>query len=169
MTTYQKKICLIGDFAVGKTSLVNRYVNQVFSEDYLTTVGVSIVTKNVQIETDVNVKMVIWDIAGADHLTTVSRSYLSGANGYLLIADGTRPETLKSAIELKNAVDRNLGNPPAIQLINKYDLKEDWSVDSELLTQSGGQSQWKFTSALSGVGVEEAFVELARRFFGDAK
>ena len=93
MASYRKKICLIGDFAVGKTSLVKRYVDQVFSEDYTTTVGVSIVTKEVQLDRDSMVKLIIWDIAGADKLTTVSHAYLQGANGYVLVADGTRRQT----------------------------------------------------------------------------
>ncbi len=169
MVSYRKKICLIGDFAVGKTSLVKRYVDNVFSEDYMTTVGVSIVTRRVQLDRNAEVKLVIWDIAGADKLSTVSRAYLAGANGYLLVADGTRRQTLESALELKRAVDAELGNPRSIQLINKHDLAEAWEVEADYLDALRASGDWKLTSAKTGEGVEEAFLTLARRFLDDAR
>jgi len=91
---YKKKVCLIGDFSVGKTSLVQQYVNQAFSEKYLTTIGVKIDTKLIELEDD-ELKLVLWDVAGRDSLSSINTSYLVGASGIILVLDGTRKETTK--------------------------------------------------------------------------
>ena len=92
-----KKICVLGDFAVGKTSTVARVVHNVFSDKYLTTVGVKIDTYVYEPEGAgaKPMKLVIWDIAGTDRFNAVEYSYLRGASGYLLVVDGTRPDTAK--------------------------------------------------------------------------
>ena len=83
MTALTKKVCIIGDFAVGKTSTVARCVHNVFSDKYLTTVGVKIDTKEVVLEdSEKTVKMIIWDIAGTDRFSAVEFSYLRGSSGY---------------------------------------------------------------------------------------
>ncbi|MGH8605890.1 MAG: Rab family GTPase, partial [Gammaproteobacteria bacterium] len=92
----QKKICMLGFFGVGKTSLVRRYVSSVYSDTYLTTVGVKIDKKTVTVR-EQTLNLLLWDIAGADDISALRTSYLRGAAGYLLVADGTRPETLESA------------------------------------------------------------------------
>ena len=89
----QKKICMLGGYAVGKTSLVSRYVSSMFSEKYMTTIGVKIDKKGVDTEKD-RVELVIWDIYGQDDFQKVRMSYLRGASGYLLVLDGTRGGTL---------------------------------------------------------------------------
>ena len=98
----QKKICLLGGFGVGKTSLVSRYVHSIFSDKYLTTVGVKIDKKSVTLDGTV-VDLVIWDIYGQDDYQKVRMSYLRGAAGYLLVADGTRRSTLDTALALHDS------------------------------------------------------------------
>src|SRR6476661_2941267 len=93
----QKKICMIGGFSVGKTSLVRRYVQSIFSEAYLTTVGVKIDKKTVEL-TDRTVNLILWDLAGEDDIGSLRMTYLRGASGYVLVADGTRRSTLDVAI-----------------------------------------------------------------------
>lgn len=155
----QKKICMIGDFSVGKTSLVARFVRQTFSDKYLTTVGVKIDTKQVKISDGREVKFILWDIAGTDALSVTTVSYLRGAAGYLLVVDGTRRPTWDSAVNLQKAVTEQLGEKPFILLLNKADLKEQWEVEQSLVEARG----WKvlLTSAKTGEGVEEAFLKLA--------
>ncbi len=157
-----RKICLTGDFAVGKTSLVRRFVSNVFSDDYITTVGVKVETRIVTLASGEDVKLVIWDMAGSNTLSTVSQSYLQGASGYLLVADGTRPETFHSALELKKAVDAFLGDPPSIGLLNKADLKKSWAVTDDMLRLSSQPDYWRNSSALTGDAVEGAFLDLAQ-------
>jgi small GTP-binding protein len=90
----QKKICLLGAFGVGKTSLTRRYVDSIFSDTYLTTVGVKIDKKAVRVGAN-DVNLLIWDIAGEDDVSAVRTSYLRGAAGYLLVVDVTRAQTLE--------------------------------------------------------------------------
>lgn len=159
----QKKICMIGDFAVGKTSLVGRFVRQAFSDKYLTTVGVKIDTKLINVEQQ-QVKLILWDIAGADALTTASSSYLRGAAGYFLVVDGTRRPTWETAINLNNSVTAQIGPKPFIVLLNKADLVEEWELSEDLIAEKQ-QLGWTIfkTSALTGIHVEDAFTNLATK------
>lgn len=159
MSTVQKKICMIGDFSVGKTSLVARFVRQTFSDKYLTTVGVKIDTKQVNLGDGREVKLILWDIAGTDVLNVTTASYLRGAAGYLLVVDGTRRPTWESALNLHKSVTAQLGKKPFILLLNKADLKEQWEVEQALVEAQGWSSL--LTSAKTGMGVEKAFLQLA--------
>jgi small GTP-binding protein len=160
----QKKICMLGTFAVGKTSLVRRFVTAIYSDKYHTTVGVKIDKKLVDMDETQKMMMMLWDIEGAEQAHELRKSYLRGASGYLLVADGTRKETLYRALEIQARAQDTLGLVPYIFLINKADLIDDWEIDErelEALVEKG----WHIirTSAKAGVGVEEAFMALARK------
>jgi len=157
----QKKICLLGAFGVGKTSLVRRYVDTIFSDTYLTTVGVKIDKKIATVGSE-QMALIIWDIAGEDAVAAVRVSYLRGAAGYLLVADGTRPETLETAASIQSRITAEIGATPFIALLNKADLVEDWAIADDRVQQLEGEG-WRFcrTSAKTGNGVEESFAELA--------
>lgn len=90
MTELARKICLLGDFAVGKTSLVSRFVRNTFSEKYLTTVGVKVDSRALELADGRALKLVVWDLAGKSELDSMNRSYIRGASGLMLVADGTR-------------------------------------------------------------------------------
>jgi small GTP-binding protein len=157
----QKKICLLGAFGVGKTSLVRRYVDTIFSDAYLTTVGVKIDKKVLSVGSE-EMALILWDIAGEDDVAAVRVSYLRGAAGYLLVVDGTRPETLETAASIQKRIGAELGAIPFFVLLNKSDLQEDWAIAQdriEVLEAAG----WTFrrTSAKTGAAVEETFQELA--------
>lgn len=159
----QKKVCVLGAFGVGKTSLVRRYVESIFSDTYLTTVGVKIDKKTVTVGAE-PVTLILWDIAGEDETTAIRMSYLRGAAGYFLVADGTRAETLDVATSIHARVTSEIGPIPFLLLLNKADLPEDW----ELGEPPGGTLESAAvavlrTSARTGEGVEEAFQELANR------
>lgn len=156
-----RKICMIGDFAVGKTSLVSRFVHSTFGERYLTTVGVKIDTKLITLPSGDALKLVLWDVAGKSAFARIDESYLRGAAGYLLVADGTRPATLESAYGLKAATEALLGELPFALLLNKEDLAEHWALGDEQLAALASRN-WPTvrTSALTGQGVEEAFRRL---------
>jgi small GTP-binding protein len=158
----QKKICMLGGFGVGKTSLVSRFVSSIFSDKYLTTVGVKIDRKTVSLGTE-DVNLVLWDIYGQDELQTVRPSYLRGASGYLLVADGTRHATLDTARALQQTAESVVGSVPFLLLLNKADLEKEWQVDERALWKLVERG-WQVvkTSAKSGAGVEDAFLKLAR-------
>jgi len=156
----QKKVCMIGSFGVGKTSLVARFVRSIFSEKYQTTVGVKIDKKVVDVG-DKQVTLVLWDIAGEDALTTVRPSQLRGAAGYILVVDGLRRSTYDTAIDLQKRVSEAIGPVPFFCMLNKSDLRDRWEVtddDMEALRKMGWQLL--YGSALNGEGVEELFREL---------
>ncbi len=162
MTTTTRKICIIGDFAVGKTSTVARFVHDVFSEKYLTTVGVKIDTKELDVAGGDRLKMVIWDIAGTDRFTAVEFSYLRGASGFLLVIDGTRRDTLAVARKLRAEAEERYGPMPFVTLVNKADLEGEWEIGAEEIAELArdGYRPLK-TSAKTGDNVEKAMAELA--------
>lgn len=158
----QKKICMLGGFAVGKTSLVSRFVSSIFSEKYLTTVGVKIDRKTVAVD-DRQVDLILWDIYGQDEFQTVQQSYLRGSSGYLLVIDGTRRATLQIAATLQKRAQAAAGDVPFIVVLNKSDLAAEWQVDERGILALAEQG-WPIvhTSAKTGEGVEETFLKLAR-------
>jgi small GTP-binding protein len=160
----QKKICMLGSFAVGKTSLVARFLTQGFSEKYHTTVGVKIDKKTVRLR-DTPVDLILWDLQGEDSTQQVYQSYLRGMSGYLLVIDGTRRASLETAMRIREAVASIQGpGVPFLALVNKLDLEKDWEVREEDLQRLGSQS-WTIlkTSAKTGEHVEEAFLWLANQ------
>lgn len=152
---------MLGDFAVGKTSLVNRFVNNAFSERYLSTVGVKIDTKLLSLA-DRQVKLVLWDLAGSEPLNGAAKSYLMGTHGIVLVADGTRRVTLDSALRIHQHAESLIGARPTVLLINKADLELQWrSTQADLeLAREWALNAWE-TSAMTGAHVEDAFMALA--------
>lgn len=164
----QKKICMLGSFAVGKTSLVARYVHSAFSDKYLTTIGVKIDRKEVDVDGQ-DVNLMLWDIHGEDEFQKVRASYLRGSAGYFLVIDGTRGETLDTALQLHELAVSAVGDRPFIVLLNKCDIEDQWSLDMtriEELVEKG----WTIrkTSAKESNNVEESFEELARKILADS-
>jgi small GTP-binding protein len=162
MTDFARKICLLGDFGVGKTSLVSRFIRNTFSERYMTTVGVKVDSKEVMLGVE-PVKLVIWDIAGKSALDALNQTYLRGASGIMLVADGTREPTLRSALYLLMQAKSLLQDPAAVLLVNKFDLVDRWEILPSTLEELRKTLPVFESSALTGDGVEPAFQELARR------
>lgn len=156
----QLKICLIGAYAVGKTSLVARISRGIFSERYLATLGVKIDRKKLMVRGG-EVKLILWDMAGEDEFAKVNMSYLRGASGYLLVIDGTRRFTLEQALVLEQRVRRTVGLLPYEILVNKSDLEADWEVTgADLRKLAADNLKIHKTSAKTGSGVEPALVHL---------
>lgn len=165
----QKKICMVGAFAVGKTSLIKRFVKSIFDEKYLTTVGVKIDKKIVEVDGQ-KVMLVLWDMEGQDCFHTINTSYLRGASGYLLVADGTRGETLEDAVKLRACVEKEIGQIPFLLLVNKSDLTKAWEIGEDALhSLSDSGVEVVITSAKTGSGVENAFSDLSRRMLEQRK
>ena len=155
----QKKICLLGGFGVGKTSLVSRFVHSIFSDKYLTTLGVKIEKKSIALDQG-TVDLIIWDIHGEDDFQKVNMSYLRGASGYLLVVDGTRHATLETALSLHETAQKTLGKVPFMMAVNKADLEHSWDIEPGRLEHLGFPIVK--TSAKTGTEVEETFASLAR-------
>ncbi|MCA1992551.1 MAG: GTP-binding protein [Coleofasciculus sp. S288] len=158
----QKKVCMVGAFATGKTSLVARFVSSIYSDVYQTTVGVKIDKKLVHLaEREVN--LILWDIQGEDDFQKLRLSYLRGLSGYLLVVDGTRRATLEKAFTIQQIVEETVGTVPFIVILNKSDLMDEWEVDSTAMDEISKRG-WMVIqgSAKTGMGVEEAFLTLAK-------
>ena len=159
----QKKICMLGGFGVGKTSLVSRFVHSIFSDTYLTTVGVKIEKKSVAIG-DAQIDLMIWDIHGEDEFQKLQMSYLRGSSGYLLVADATRKSTLETVLMLHAKAKWAIGDVPAMLAINKTDLQSSWELDQPTMDQL--KCPVVKTSAKTGVHVEDTFAALSRAMLG---
>lgn len=168
--TISKKMCMIGDFGVGKTSLIRRFVDRQFSDQYLSTVGVKISSKNVELEgvkhrDNVTAKLLIWDLEGHTKFKGIAPNYLQGASGVLIVADVSRSETVERIsehIQLFSSV-----NPKGsiIVALNKVDLIDEEKL-ALLVEISHGIGQDKViavyaTSAKTGKDVDDIFYKLA--------
>jgi len=159
----KKKICLLGSYGVGKTSLVARFVHSMFADKYHTTVGVKIDKKVLAVDGE-EVTLMLWDMAGEEDGAPVKLNQVRDTSGYLLVADGTRSRTLDVARSIQQRVEAEVGARPFLLLVNKADLREAWEIPDSVwgeLTDTG----WTVleTSAKSGQHVEEAFLSLASR------
>lgn len=157
-----KKICLLGAFSVGKTSLVDQYVHSIFSDKYLSTVGVKISKKVASVD-GTEVTLVLWDMEGKDMYAGINQAYLRGAMGYFFVVDGMRKETLQIALDLRRQAVEATGNIPCYFLFNKADIAAQWEVTDEMIHEVERLGvRCLRTSAKTGEGVNDAFVALAR-------
>ena len=159
----KRKICLLGAPGVGKSSLVARFVKSIFSEKYQATVGAKVDKKTVQVGGE-DVQLVIWDMAGDSAERLSHSSYLRGAAGHLVVADGTQPESMEEAHRVVQEVIAHYGPLPLVFLVNKNDLVNLWRVSAADIARLGGEHGNPFvTSAKTGEGVEQAFATLAEK------
>lgn len=155
-----KKIVLLGHFGVGKSSLIRRFVENTFTEDYKVTIGVHILKKSVEIpEEGKDVSLIIWDLEGNDDISATRLSYLLGTNGFIYVFDVTRPSTYENLeADLEFIKDKHK-NIPVKVVGNKNDL-----VTKEFLKQNNGKFGRLtnyYTSAKTGNNVEDLFNTLA--------
>lgn len=157
----QKKICMLGGFAVGKTSLVRRFVSNVFLDHYQTTIGVTVEKKSVMAG-EQGVLLMLWDLYGEDEFQHVRESYLRGSSGYIVVMDGTRRATLETALALQETAVKTMGPVPFVSIINKVDVRSQWEIDEREIEQLRARG-WTvlFGSAKLGQGVEELFLSVA--------
>ena len=154
-----KKIVILGHFGVGKTSLVRRFVESTFSEDYLVTLGVQVKKKVVTLEND-EVTLIIWDVEGNSSLTQARKSYLTGTHGFLYVFDVSRPETFENLSDEMTFLEENYPSIPVCKIGNKSDL-----LLSENAQEFFEQERFKevdFTSAKEGNNVETVFQKITK-------
>lgn len=157
----RKKICMLGSFSVGKTSLVRRYVDSLFSENYVTTIGVKIDKKNISVN-DIDLALILWDVYGEDNYKSVLPSYLRGMAAYILVIDPSRPETFDSAKHLYSLVVETLGPTRFVLVLNKSDIKSDWEINHTILNELNEVAFATIeTSAKKDIGVDEVFQTIA--------
>jgi len=157
----KKKVVMLGSFAVGKTSLVQRFVNSIFSEKYHTTIGVKIDQKIINTN-DTEVNLLLWDIHGDDDYQKIKPAYIMGSSGCLIIMDGTRRTSLEKGKELIETAKKNAPNSHILILINKSDLKEDWDINEDDINKLKSQGfEVLETSAKTNDSVDFAFKHIS--------
>lgn len=156
----QKKICLLGASGVGKTSLVKKFVEGLFDEKYLTSIGVKVDKKTVSVKNQ-EIQLMLWDVEGYDRYNVFQDKYLRGAAGYIIVVDQTRQTSLLEGIDIHKLV-RKISNVPAILVINKSDLQANFNLEDDLINQYIALFDFQFnTSAKTGQNVEEVFEAIA--------
>ena len=163
-----KKIVLVGDFSTGKTSLIRRYVDNEFSDDYLTTIGVKISKKILLLEeSDVNIELqlMIWDIEGNTDSKPTNPAYIMGAHGLIIVADITRNTSIKNIKLHIEECQKVVKDVPKILVLNKSDLiqtdEELQTILQDLKNQNLGVDYIFDSSAKDGKNVEKIFSKIS--------
>lgn len=164
MATVSKKICLVGDFGVGKTSLIRRFVENQFSDEYLSTVGVKISRKSVSLQEAGSVQLLVWDLEGRTNLKPIVAQHMKGASGAIIVGDLTRSETIERIAEhIHQFLDVN---PQGYTIVafNKADLvDEEKRPESIEFAEADRVIATYKTSAKTGEHVDEMFELLAHQ------
>ncbi|MEP2937597.1 MAG: Rab family GTPase [Gilvibacter sp.] len=156
--TQPKKIVMLGHFGVGKTSLVRRYVDAAFDEDYLVTLGVQVKKKDVTVD-DQNVSLIIWDVEGNRSVSQTRQSYLVGSSAFVYVIDLSRPETFEFLNDNLEFITSNYPDVPIQVFGNKVDLIDDDNLDEYL--EKNKLTSALVTSAKNGQNVALGFENLA--------
>ena len=159
------KICLIGDSSVGKTCLVRRYVLDLFTDNYISTLGTKVSKKQITLKIDnkiINLVLAIWDVLGQDYIETLHSKAFTGAKGAMLVCDLTREDTLKNILTWEARLKEITGKIPLILLANKSDLTSDYEFtqDDLLLFSSKLLAPSFMTSARFGYNVNNTFYKI---------
>lgn len=162
------KIVTLGDPAVGKTSLVSKYITGKFERDYRRTLGIDISTFDSRVD-DRLFKLLIWDLAGQDIFVDLRTRYCQGASGGIVVFDLTRPQTLNTIPEWVEAFRSSVGTDPILILLgNKADLSKNRKVSKEqgeAIAKRLNLAMYGETSAKTGQQVTAVFTHLAREMY----
>ena len=156
---YTLKIIVIGEPAVGKTSLVKKFVTGQFTKDYRSSIGTNIFTKEMKLENDINIKIQLWDIAGQERWISMRPSYYAGAKGIIIVGDLTRRNTFTQIEKFWIPdVKKYCSRSPIILLANKNDLGSELSeTEINSLEERTNPISIIHTSAKTGENVKSAF------------
>jgi len=158
---WKYKVCLFGAGAVGKTSLIIRFIRSSFNDSLKKTIGTNFLIKDVEIDNN-SVRLLIWDIGGQAAFSTMRRVYFKGSNGAIGVYDVTSQESLLKIPGWVSSIKKAVGNIPMVLIGNKIDLERKVTTEEgkELAERLG--CEFIETSAKTGEGVEEAFLAIAR-------
>uniref|UniRef100_A0A2D4P655 Ras-related protein Rab n=1 Tax=Micrurus surinamensis TaxID=129470 RepID=A0A2D4P655_MICSU len=173
------KVLVIGELGVGKTSIIKRYVHQLFSQHYRATIGVDFALKVLNWDTRTLVRLQLWDIAGQERFGNMTRVYYKEAVGAFVVFDVTRGSTFEAVSKWKYDLDSKVvlpnGSPiPTILLANKCDQKKDSSQNpspSQInqFCKEGGFAGWFETSAKDNINIDEAARFLVENILANLK
>ena len=162
------QILIIGDTSVGKSSLISRYANGTFREEYLATVGLDYCTKN-EIINNKTIQIKLWDTAGQERFKALTQNYFRNAEGVLLVYDVTSTDSFDNLKYWISSIKDNMKqqdmNIPLIIIGNKIDMEDSREIIKENAEKFAGENNYKYfeTSAKTGVGVDDAIRELVNQ------
>lgn len=167
MISLSKKVCLLGDYAVGKTSLVRRFVYNLFDDKYLSTIGVKVSRKVIVLPRNddlVELTLMLWDLAGSEEYDTVRASYLRGAAGAIIVCDLTRPASLENVPCYATELHRVSPGARVVIAANKEDLRDQCQVTEQQIAEQAAalHTAHYLTSARTGANVEAVFRHLGQ-------
>jgi len=171
MNVQKKKILILGDVGVGKTSIIHRYVNNSFSMNYKSTIGVDFGTKKIQIGDNIELQLQFWDVAGSERFDSITKTYYRNADASFIVFDVTRETTLDSVSKWRNILNKHIdpdNSIPVILLANKIELLNDSDnnqipINEEKMNktcQKYAFVKWIETSAKENIGITTAINEL---------
>ena len=155
-----KKVTLIGPFGVGKTSLFRRYIDDAFSEDYKSTLGVQIEKKTIKMPNGVELSLILWDTEGHMKISEGRSAYLMGSHAFIYVFDLTRIDTYKDINTQLDFLKKNFPNIPVKVVGNKLDTVFKTKVIQSLKDENVKYNH--LTSAKTGMQVEALFNEIAQ-------
>ena len=159
------KVLLLGDWSVGKTCLLMRYMDNTFTEMHLSTIGIDAKIKIVNLKEGLDARIQIWDTAGQERYKTIAKSYIKGANGILLVYDVTKRNSFEGIKNWVKQIKDLVSSRVNVVLIgNKIDLEDKREVKTEEGEQLGKEFNYQFfeTTAKDGVNINEAFEALIK-------
>jgi small GTP-binding protein len=166
--TINKKVCLLGDFSVGKTSLVRRFVYERFEDKYLSTIGVKVSRKTIDMthqDKPIKLSIILWDLAGSEEFNQIRASYLRGAAGIMFVCDLTRPETLQHLPAYLDDMRQVCPDADVILAANKADLVDERRLSKSEIEGHANKlnAPYYLTSAKTGEAVETIFHQLGQQ------
>jgi small GTP-binding protein len=161
---YVIKICLLGEANVGKTSLVYRFIENKFRDNYKSTLGVNLLKKDMSLKDYGNVATTIWDLGGQESFKSLRKLYLEGANGALIIFDSTQKKTFEKLDGWIRDFKIDRETEPILLIGNKNDLKDKITISDKEAKEFAKNNKMEYisTSAKTGSNVEEAFDNIVK-------
>jgi small GTP-binding protein len=169
--TYKFKVTLFGAPSVGKTSLILRFIKESFSDDLKKTIGTNFLIKDIVLE-DVNVRLLVWDIGGQAQFSDLRSVYFKGSNAAIGVYDVTSPDSLLKLPGWVSVIKKTAGKIPMVIIGNKVDLvtpEMNPTKEEALEFAKSIEAEHVYTSAATGIGVEETFTKIAKKSLEIAK
>ena len=160
------KILILGDWSVGKTCFLMRYTENTFTDIHLSTVGIDYRFKNITLENGEKIKIQIWDTAGQDRYKSMTKGYVRGANGIILIYDVTSRKTFEGIENWVKQIREQVSPRVVVSLVaNKIDAKEIRNVTTEEGEKLGKSINYPYyeSSAKEGININECFEDLIKK------